>query len=122
MRGGDHEAACRAVEQLAERIAEKCGSAGAKCTISSEVMIKAYETPETDRSCAVFKSACSNLGLKGELVATRGGSDNNIFAEHGIRGVVLSCGMENTHTVNEYVPVIELEKGARLIAEILKIS
>lgn len=121
VRGGDHEAACRVVEQLNERIAEKCESAGAKYTFSSEIMIRAYETPEEDRSCVVFKTACSNLGLKGELVDTRGGSDNNIFAEHGIRGVVISCGMENTHTVNEYIPIIEFEKGAGLIAEILRL-
>lgn len=121
VRGGDHDAACRVVEQLGERIAEKCESAGAEYTFSSEVMIRAYDTPETDRACVVFKTACSNLGLKGELVDTRGGSDNNIFAEHGIRGVVIACGMENTHTVKEYIPIIEFEKGAGLVAEILRL-
>lgn len=122
VRGCDHDAACLAVKQLAERIDEKCAAAGAEYTFSSEVMIRAYETAETDRSCAVFKRACSNLGLTGELVSTKGGSDNNIFAEHGIRGIVLSCGMENTHTVNEFIRIAEMEKGAELVAEIIRIS
>lgn len=121
VRGGDHDAACLAVKQLAERIDEKCAAAGAKYTFSSEVMIRAYETAVTDRSCTAFQNACVNQGLAGELVATRGGSDNNIFAEHDIKGIVISCGMENTHTVNEYIPVTELEKGSGLIAEILRI-
>ena len=89
VRGSDHDAACMAVKQLAERVAEKCDSAGAKYTFDSEVMIRAYETAETDRLCAVFRSACSNLGLAGEIVSTRGGSDNNIFAEHDIRGIMI---------------------------------
>lgn len=122
VRGSDHAAACLTVEQLEERIRAKCGSAGAKYSFSSQIMIRAYETAETDRSCAVFRSACDNLGFTGELVATRGGSDNNVFAEHGIRGIVVACGMENTHTVNEYIPVDELEKGSGLIAELLRIS
>ena len=122
VRGSDHSAACLAVKQLAERADEKCGNAGAQYTFKSEVMIRAYETAESDRSCAVFQRACKELGLEGGLVATRGGSDNNIFAERGIKGIVLSCGMENTHTVNEYIPIEDLEKGAELIAEIIKIS
>lgn len=121
VRGSDHDAACMAVKQLEERIARKCESAGAKHTFSSEVMIRAYETAEDDRSCVVFKEACRNLGLNGELVATRGGSDNNIFAEHGIRGIVLSCGMENTHSVNEYIRISDMEKCVRLISEIIQI-
>ena len=122
VRGGDHDAACLVVKQLAERVDEKCASAGAKYTFSSDVMIIAYETAENDRSCTVFQQACSNLGLNGELVATRGGSDNNVFAEHDIRGIVISCGMENTHSVNECIRISEIEKGTRLIAEIIRIS
>ena len=122
VRGSDHSAACLAVKRLAERADEKCGNAGAQYTFKNEVMIRAYETAESDRSCAVFRRACRELGLEGGLVATKGGSDNNIFAERGIKGIVLSCGMENTHTVNEYIPIRDLEKGAELIAKIIKIS
>ena len=120
VRGSDHDEACRIVRQLAERIEEKCGAAGAKHRFNSEVMIRAYETAESDRACTLFQRACRNLGFAGELVATRGGSDNNIFAEHGIRGVVLSCGMENTHSVSERIKIDEIENGIRLIAGIIR--
>lgn len=120
VRGDDHDAACLTVKRLAQRVEKKCSAAGAKCTFNSEVMLKAYETPETDRACVLFRSACSSLGLEGELVATRGGSDNNVFAEHGIKGIVLSCGMRNTHTVKEYIRIEDIEKGCRMIAEIVK--
>ena len=121
-RGMDHSAACEAVKELSERIEEYCDRAGAKFDFNSEIMIRAYETPETDISCRNFVKACSSLGMDGTLVATRGGSDNNVFAQKGINGIVLSCGMNNTHSVTEYINISELEKGSRLIAEILKIS
>ena len=122
IRGNDHGAACLALKQLSKRVEEKCAAAGAGHKFSSEVRIEAYETAEDERSCVLFKRACEALGYDGELVATRGGSDNNVFAKHGIKGIVLSCGMQNTHSLNEYIPIAELEKGSRLIEKIIRLA
>ena len=121
-RGRDHSAACRAVSDLEKRIRDCCDRAGAKYSFSSEVMIKAYETPETDMICRNFVRACSSLGMEGELITTMGGSDNNIFAEKGMKGIVISSGMMDIHTVDEYINICDLERGSRLIAELIRIS
>ena len=52
-------------------------------------------------------------------IETLGGSDFNTFAEHGIRGIVLSCGMYQPHSTREYTTVEDLEKGAALVEELI---
>lgn len=121
VRGNDHEAALKALSGLHDRAKAVCRDAGAECIFNSRVMIKAYEIPPDEEVCATFVKACRNLGFKGTLVSTRGGSDNNVFAEHGIRGIVVGCGMRNTHSVTEYIEISDFERGSRLIAEILSL-
>ena len=122
VRGADHDEAERTVRELEERIATVCEAAGAGYTFGSRVMIRAYRTPEDDRSCETFIKACRSLGLEGRLVSTRGGSDNNVFAQNGIRGIVVASGMENTHTTSEYIRISDIECGCRLVAELIRLS
>lgn len=37
----------------------------------------------------------------------------------GIEGVVLSCGMNNAHSVNEYIELEDLIKGAELVGALI---
>ena len=54
-----------------------------------------------------------------KLVTTYGGSDNNNFAAHGIRGIVMASAMENVHTVNEYTTVEALTRCAELTLRLM---
>ena len=120
VRGNDHEAACAALEDLQDRVRQKADEAGAKYLFSYKVMIKAYRTDESSDVCKAFTSACRSLDIEPEFISTRGGSDNNVFAEHGIPGIVVGCGMENTHTTSEYIYLDDLYKGAELIEKIIQ--
>lgn len=122
VRGSDHEEAVRVLGELEKRIESVCSRTGAEHTFRSEVRIRAYCTPEDDITCRTFLKACENLGLEGKLISTRSGSDNNVFAEHGISGIVLSSGMMDTHSVTEHIEIRDLEMGSRLIAEIIALS
>ena len=66
-----------------------------------------------------FHKACEKLGLPAETMQTLGGSDNNILVQHGISGIVLSCGMYNVHSTGEYSRMEDLIKSAQLVAELL---
>ena len=79
----------------------------------------AYEVKEEEPVVRQFVKACQALGISPKLTSTFGGSDNNNFALHGIRGIVLSCGMYQCHSVEEYTTLEDLNKGASLIATIL---
>ena len=93
--------------------------AGAKQTFNSEVMIKAYRTDESEDVCVTFVNACGKIGAEPEFVSTRGGSDNNVFAQYDIPGIVVGCGMRNTHSTSEYIYLDDLYGGAELVEAII---
>ena len=49
-----------------------------------------------------------------ELLTTYGGSDANRLNEHGIETIVLACGMNKCHSIEEYTTIEALEQSARL--------
>ena len=119
VRGLDHEAACAVLDDLRNRIDRICAEAGAKYTFSSEVMIHAYRTDETSDVCRLFADVCRSIGLEPVFTSTRAGSDNNIFALHDLPGIVVGCGSRNTHTIDEYINLDDLYKGAELVEKLL---
>lgn len=119
VRSFNHEEALKCVKQVREVFQEETQKIGAELDFEQKVHIRAYETPEDAEVCRRFQAACKNLGFSGELKETHGGSDNNIFAEKGLSGIVLSCGMHRTHSTEEYTSLSEMEAGARLVAAII---
>lgn len=132
IRSLSHEKALAQVEALKEIFQEESKRAGvsgqsgslndktAEVSVETHIDLTAYETDAGDPVVKRFEQACARLGLPGTLTTTFGGSDNNNFARHGIRGIVLSCGMNEVHSVREYTTVQELKTGAKLVAELLK--
>jgi tripeptide aminopeptidase len=58
------------------------------------------------------------MGMRVEVVHSGGGSDANILNDSGIKSVVLSMGVRESHTTHEYLEVQELHKLTRLCSEI----
>ncbi|MBQ9061098.1 MAG: M20/M25/M40 family metallo-hydrolase [Firmicutes bacterium] len=119
VRSFDHEEAVATIDMVKKIFNEESDSIGAKVNFDSHVYIRAYETAEEAPVCRCFLRACRQLGLPGELRATHGGSDNNVFFQKGLSGIVLSCGMYGTHSTEEYTSVEDLAQGARLVAAII---
>jgi tripeptide aminopeptidase len=57
-------------------------------------------------------AALRRAGKEPTYRPTGGGSDANIFNAAGIPTVVLSCGYENAHSVQEYVPFADIRLNA----------
>jgi tripeptide aminopeptidase len=55
-----------------------------------------------------FQAACAAAGLEPEFITTGGGSDLNALTLSGIRGLVLSCGMQNVHSLDEWLALDDL--------------
>lgn len=106
----------RKINETVQQIAEQNLAKG---EVTHKVHLVAYKMDETCSCVRHFRAACEKLGLEGKVVSTFGGSDNNIFAEQGIPGLVLSCGMEKVHSVKEYIEEEELQKGADLVTELI---
>ena len=119
-RGFDHSRVLEEVQKAERVFKEEAEGVGAEIEFDYDVKIRAYQVPEDDRVCRRFVNACRRMNLKGELKATHGGSDNNVFMEKGIRGIVLACGMYNTHSTAEYASISDMKDAAELIAELIK--
>lgn len=63
--------------------------------------------------------ACQRLGFEPQMESGGGGSDANIFNEHGIPSIILATGPAEVHTVNEWVDAQRMAESARWLVETL---
>ena len=71
---------------------------------------------------ALLHGAAGTLGRSLEIRAAGGGSDANIFNDHGIETVILGTGMTDVHTVNESVKVADMVRVTELLVETLRLA
>lgn len=121
IRSYDHSKALEYVKNTEKIFAEEADKAGATAEVTHQVHLVAYETPVESRTVKDFLKACEKTGLPGTLTETFGGSDNNSFAKHGIEGLVLSCGMYQAHSTNEYTKIKDLYDGAERIHTLIEL-
>jgi tripeptide aminopeptidase len=67
-------------------------------------------------------AAMRQAGLTPALRASGGGTDGNIYAEHGIYCAVLSTGMSEVHTSNEHIAIADMTACGRLLQSIIAMS
>lgn len=78
-----------------------------------------YKFSENDKLILLIKKVFESLNIKPITRPTMGGSDSNIFHEKGIKTIVLSCGMMNVHTKEEYIKIEDLEKTVDVVEKII---
>lgn len=119
VRSYDHEAAKAQIDSISESFQAKAEARGAKLEIAVRTGCIAYETllshPVVERLAAV----CREQGFPFLGQESFGGSDNNIFASKGIAGIVLGCGMNNVHSVNENITVSDLIANVRMVLSLI---
>jgi tripeptide aminopeptidase len=64
-------------------------------------------------------AAAGRLGFTPEFRDSGGGTDGNIYGEHGITCAVLSTGMSQVHTPQEHIAVQDMTDAARLLQAIV---
>lgn len=121
IRSMDHKKALAQAEKIRRIFEEEAMAVGGTAEVESETEIQAYRIQADEQVVTQFQAACQELGLSGELEDTFGGSDNNHFATHGIRGIVVANAMNEVHTTKEYTSVPELTKAAELILKLATI-
>lgn len=110
-----HEEAMKLLEETKRVFQAAAKKNGARVIVDFEVQIKAYQTDKDDPVTQRFLKVCREMGIDPELKSTFGGSDHNIFADRGIRGIVLSCGMQQVHTTEEFICLEDLYLGTALV-------
>ena len=114
IRSYSHKRALDISETVKKQFETSASLIGALADYDMQIGCKAYETPMDHHVIRHFQAACRALNLPFSLHKTFGVSDNNIFAEHGITGIVLASGMNQCHSCDEYTTIDELVKIAEL--------
>jgi tripeptide aminopeptidase len=109
----------RQTEQMVDALTQAAARAGAKIELDVERAYLGYELRPDDALVQKVTGAMKRLGIEPRLEATGGGSDANIFHQHGIKVANLSVGYEDVHTTNEHVALSELVKCAQVLVEVL---
>lgn len=122
IRSFHNDRARRELEQIQSIFQKYAESYHGQIEFTWQEEFRAYSLERESQVIQRFVQACKELGLPGELVETFGGSDNNHFAEHGIQGLVLSCGMHEVHSCREYTTERELEESVRLLLQLVSLA
>lgn len=93
----------------------------AKVEIEINTEYKSFYMSEDHLVVQIAKKANEKLGLASRFEKGGGGSDANIINAEGVAMIVAGTGMHGYHTVNEYIETADLEKGAQLVSELIKI-
>lgn len=66
-----------------------------------------------------YRKAVEKIGLKAEFEKTFGGSDNNVFAQHGIEGLVIATSMNQVHSCSEYTSIPEIRQVSEILVKLV---
>jgi len=91
----------------------------AKAEIKVNEEFQCYNLSPDDQAVKIAIKAVKDIGLEPTLCPTGGGSDANVFNKKGLPSVVLAVGMENAHTLEEYILIKELKNTAECILSII---
>ncbi len=91
-------------------------------TMSIEIKedFPAMQIPDTAPIVQLVINAGLALQRPQQIAAAGGGSDANIFNDHGIDMVILGTGMAKVHTPQEQVTVDDMVKVSELLVEIIR--
>ena len=85
---------------------------GARVEFKIKRMYTTYKLPDDHPVVEAAVAAIKRLGWTPVIKGSGGGTDANIYAEHGIHCAILSTGMAEVHTPNEHIAIADMvERG-----------
>lgn len=92
---------------------------GARVEFKIKRAYTTYKLPDDHLVVQAAVAAVQKLGWTPKIKASGGGTDANIYAEHGIHCAIISTGMTDVHTPNEHIAIADMVNAARLLQEIV---
>ncbi|WP_461882851.1 M20/M25/M40 family metallo-hydrolase [Fusicatenibacter sp.] len=118
IRSLNHEKAMELLETYHKTFQQEAEKVQASLVWKEKRNIHAYETPLTSDAAKHYESAVKKEGLTAAFEKTFGGSDNNVFAQHGIEGLVIATSMNQVHSCAEYTRIPEIAQVARILVHL----
>lgn len=120
IRSLNHEKAMELLKTYQKTFQEEADALQAKLEWEETLNIHAYETPLDHAAAEHYRSAVEKEGLPVQFEKTFGGSDNNVFAQHGIEGLVIATSMNQVHSCAEYTKIPEIAQVARILVNLVQ--
>lgn len=122
IRSLNHEKATRLARKYKEVFEEAAAKAGGSVIWNENVDVKAYSTPLESRSVKDYEKAVKNTfngNREAVFEKTLGGSDNNVFAQNNIYGLVVATAMNKVHGTEEYTRASDLVKVTEILINLI---
>ena len=115
----NHEKAMAMLEEIKQLFLSETKQSGADLNWEEQINCIAYATDLGGNAAERYRAACSKEGIQAEFIKTFGGSDYNVFAVHGIEGLVLSNAMHKVHSCEEYTDIEELIQSTQVVRNLM---
>jgi tripeptide aminopeptidase len=122
VRSLNHDKAKRQAELVRKQFERSASAAHATFDFELDIASVAYETPLEHTVVRRFENACNRLKLPVSLVKTFGGSDMNVIARSGIKGLCIANAMNRVHALDEFTTVAELIRIADLTLTLMTVE
>jgi tripeptide aminopeptidase len=84
-------------------------------SILKDVEYKSFRISKNDPFLKFLTAVFEECGIVPVLKKTGGGSDANIFHQHGIMAINISNGMQKVHSPEEFILIDDLYKGCAVV-------
>ena len=107
-------------EEVVSTICNAVEKYGAKVIAEVEHKYSSFLIDTESTVVKLAKSACAMYGFTPDITQTGGGSDANFLNAYGVPCVILGTGMQNVHTVEEFLKEEDLYNSALMVYGILQ--
>lgn len=111
----------RHTQHLVSCLEDACQRFGAELECKVETSYLGYSLPEEHPLVQQVFQAGKAVGVTCAAASSGGGSDANIYNQHGIPAVNLGVGMEKVHTTQEQQSIDQMELAARLCLKLMEL-
>ncbi len=120
IRSLSHEKALLVLKEYHETFQREAENVGAYLEWEEKLNIQAYETELDSDVAKRYVEAVEKQKLIPVFEKTFGGSDNNVFAQHGIEGLVIATSMNQVHSCREYANLSEIAQVTQILIDLSK--
>ncbi len=85
--------------------------------ISEQEEYRSFTIDRGDAFLKYLSGALSRCGIEPVPIETGGGSDANIFNEHGIKAINMANGMRQVHSNDECIYLLDLYNGCKVLLQ-----
>ncbi len=102
------------VEAIKVAFEDSSQKLGGKCQFKADLKATGFRLEKASAVLNLARQAMKDIGLTLKYETSGGGSDANVFNAKGKEVTNLAIGYEKIHTVDEYIPIAEMEKCVAL--------